>query len=68
MMNEFESKNFINIKSLSNDESKVLEEKENQSKINIINESSTKNEIKEIKDKNLINSLHLNNYFVKKYI
>ena len=58
MMNEFESKNFINIKSLSNDESKVLEEKENQSKINIINESSTKNEIKEIGDKNIINSLH----------
>ena len=58
MMNKFESKNFINIKSLSNDESKVLEEKENQSKINIINESSTKKEIKEIGDKNIINSLH----------
>ena len=57
MMNEFESKNFINIKSLSNDESKVLEENENQSKINIINESSTKNEIKEIGDKIITNSL-----------
>ena len=57
MMDEFESKNFINIKSLSNDESKVLEEKENQSKINIINESSTKNEIKEIGDKIITNSL-----------